>query len=308
MLDDAAELVVRTVPEWAALFALAALPLRLLEVHFANRLLQLGTHAGGHLDHLVSISWLITLALLPALWARAVFARACALALQSGLRVPPGLALRLPAAGFAGYLYAATAWDGLFLLLGWTLLALPLLALGSGLAAATAPMTSEAAAALGVSDAAAAAAATGAADAAGAGARRGGGGGVRSGATRPGPFASLALALRGAPPPAACLGLVVTFGAALAVAFVNLYALVRIGLWLAGGVAGLRLSAWSLALGYGNRHFLLLLLAGAVSLVEPFWLAALVAGVRAGRARESGEDLAGRFAELRAEPRAEGAA
>jgi hypothetical protein len=274
--------VVRTVPEWAAVLALAALPLRLLEVHFANRLLQLGTHAAGHLDYLHSISWLITLALLPALWGRAVFVRACALALQSGLQVPPGLALRLPAAGFAGYLYAAAVWDGLFQLLGWMLLPLPVLALGSGLAAATAPMTADAADTADASDG-------------GEGGRR------RRSRSRPGPLASLSLALRGAPPPAACLGLVVTFGAALVVAFVNLYALVQIGLWLAGGIAGLRLSAWSLALGFGNRHFLLLLLAGAVALVEPFWLAALVVGVRAARARESGEDLVSRFAELRAE-------
>jgi hypothetical protein len=266
--------VVRAVPEWAAVLALASLPLRLLEVHYANRLLQLGTHAAGHLHHLLSISWLITLALLPALWGRAVFARACTLALQSGLRVPPGLALRLPAAGFAGYLYAAVVWDGLFQILGWMLLPLPVLALGSGLAAATAPLTAD-------------------------GADSAGGQDSRP-ASRPGPLASLALALRGAPRPAACLGLILTFGAALAVAFINLYALARIGLWLAGGVAGLRLSAWSLALDAGNRHFLLLLVAGAVALVEPFWLGSLVVGVRAARAHESGEDLVTRFAELRA--------
>jgi hypothetical protein len=107
--------------------------------------------------------------------------------------------------------------------------------------------------------------------------------------------------LRGAPPAATCVGLAVTFGAALGVAALNLYALVRLCLWLAGGVSGLDLAAWSLALGAGNRHFLLLLAAGAVALVEPFWLAALVVGVRAARARESGEDLVARLAELRAE-------
>jgi len=287
LLDDAAELVVRTVPEWAAVLALASLPLRLLEVHFANRLLQLGAHAGGHLHHLLSISWLVTLALLPALWGRAVFARACALALQSGTRVPPGLALRLPAAGLVGYLYAAMVWTGLFQALGWMLLPLPMLALGSGLAAATAQMTGDA------GDA-------GDAGSAGAGGGTGGGGGGDRPA-RPGPLASLARVLRGAPPLAACVGLAVTFGAALAVAALNLYALVRLCLWLAGGVSGLDLAAWSLALGAGNRHFLLLLLAGAVALVEPFWLASLVVGVRAARARQSGEDLVSRFAELRAE-------
>lgn len=287
MLDDAAELVVRTVPEWAAVLALASLPLRLLEVHFANRLLQLGAHAGDHLHHLLSISWLVTIALLPALCGRAVFARACAMALQSGTRVSPGLALRLPGAGLAGYLYAAIVWTGLFQALGWMILPLPLLALGSGLAAATAPLTRDADTARDEGSAGGA----------------GDGGGPRGGEpqARPGPLASLARALRGAPPPATCVGLAVTFGVALAVAALNLYALVRLCLWLAGGVSGLDLAAWSLALGAGNRHFLLLLAAGAVALVEPFWLAALVVGVRAARARESGEDLVARLAELRAE-------
>jgi hypothetical protein len=268
--------VVRAVPEWAAVLALASLPLRLLEVHFANRLLQLGAHAGGHLHHLLSISWLITAAMLPALWGRAVFARACAMALQSGTRVPARLALRLPAAGLAGYFYAAMVWDGLFQAVGWMIVPLPVLALGSGLAVATAPLTGDA----------------------GDAGRIGVGGDLPA---RPGPLASLARALRGAPPAAACLGLAVTFGAALAVAALNLYALVRLCVWLAGGVSGLDLAAWSLALGAGNRHFLLLLVAGGVAMVEPFWLASLVAGVRAARARESGEDLVARFAELRAE-------
>jgi hypothetical protein len=282
--------VVRTVPEWAAVLALASLPLRLLEVHFANRLLQLGAHAGGHLHHLLSISWLVTIALLPALCGRAVFARACAMALQSGSRVSPRLALRLPPAGLAGYLYAAMVWTGLFQALGWMILPLPLLALGSGLAAATARLTADAGDAGDANDA----------GSAGGG---GGGGGTGGGAPPPppGPLASLAHVLRGAPPAATCVGLAVTFGAALAVAAFNLYALVRLCLWLAGGVSGLDLAAWSLVLGAGNRHFLLLLAAGAVALVEPFWLAALVVGVRAARARESGEDLVARFAELCAE-------
>jgi hypothetical protein len=275
--------VVRSVPEWAAVLALASLPLRLLEVHLANRLLQLGAHAGGHLHHLLSISWLVTIALLPALGGRAVFARACAMALQSGSRVSPRLALRLPPAGLAGYLYAAMVWTGLFQALGWMLLPLPLLALGSGLATATAPLTGDAGDPH---------------DADGAG---GDGTGRGAPPARPGPLASLAHALRGAPPAATCAGLVVTFGAALAVAALNLYASVRLCLWLAGGVSGLDLAAWSLVLAAGNRHFLLLLAAGAVALVEPFWLAALVVGVRAARARESGEDLVARFAELRAE-------
>jgi hypothetical protein len=210
------------------------------------------------------------------------------MALQSGTRVSPGLALRLPGAGLVGYLYAAIVWTGLFQALGWMILPLPLLALGSGLAAATAPLTRD----------------TGTARDEGGAGGAGDAGGTHGGGeppARPGPLASLARALRGAPPAATCAGLAVTFGVALAVAALNLYALVRLCLWLAGGVSGLDLAAWSLALGAGNRHFLLLLAAGAVALVEPFWLAALVVGVRAARARESGEDLVARLAELRAE-------
>jgi len=285
---------VRTVPEWAAALALASLPLRLVEVHFANRLLQLGAQAGSHLHHLLSISWLVTIAMLPALCGRAVFVRACAMALQSGSRVPPGLALRLPGAGLVGYLYAAMVWTGLFQALGWMIFPLPLLALGSGLAAATAPLTADAADARDAGTAGDAGSAGDAGD-------RGGSGGSDGPPARPGPLASLSRALRRAPPAATCVGLSVTFGAALAVAALNLYALVRLCLWLAGGVSGLDLAAWSLALDAGNRHFLLLLAAGAVALVEPFWLAALVVGVRAAHARESGEDLVSRFAELRAE-------
>jgi hypothetical protein len=254
--------VVGAVPEWAAVLALTALPLRLVGAHLANRLLQLGAGAPHHFNHLLSISWLVTFALLPALWGRALFVRACALALESRTRVPAHLVWRLPVAGFIGYAYAAVVWAVLFQLCGWLIVPLPLLALGTGLAAASAPLT---------------------------------GGAV----ARPGPLASLALALRAAPSLWSGLKLSVTFAVALVVAAANLFVLFRLGLALAGGIPGLDLAPWTVALGPGNRHFLLLLLACAVTLVEPFWLASLVAVVRAARARQSGEDLAERFAELR---------
>jgi hypothetical protein len=262
-LDEAAELVVRQVPEWAAVLALSALPWRLLEVHFANRLMQLGGRAADYFDHLLALSSLVSVALLPALWGRAVFVRACVLGLQARARVPARLVLRLPVAAFIGYAYAALVWSGLFQAMAWTVVLVPILALGSGLTAATAPLAGEA-------------------------------------ARRPGPLASLGLALRAAPRPMVGVALAAIFALACGVAFVNLLVLFELGLWLAGGIPGLDLAAWSLALGLGNRHFLLLVLAGAVTVVEPFWLAALVVAVRAARARESGEDLFARFAELRA--------
>jgi hypothetical protein len=262
VLDEASELVVHRVPEWAAVLALSALPWRLLEVHFANRLLQLGAHAPDYFNHLLALSSLVSLALLPAILGRAIFVRACALGLQARGRVPARLALRLPPAALVGYAYAALVWAGFFQALAWTVLLVPLLALGSGLAAATAPLAGEA-------------------------------------APRPGPLASLGLALRGGPSPVVGVALAAVFALAWCVAFLNLLVLFQLGLWLAGGLPGLDLAAWSLALGFGNRHFLLLVAAGAVAVVEPFWLASLVVAVRAARARESGEDLFARFAELR---------
>jgi hypothetical protein len=270
VLDEAAELVVREVPGWAGLLALTALPLRFLEVHFLNRLLQLGDSATQYVNHLVSLSWLVAFALLPAIWGRAVYAHACALAL-SGSRsaaVPAArTALRLPIPALVSYAYAATVAELLLVLLGWTGIALPVLALFAGLAAATSYLQE-----------------------------------------RPGPVASLLVPLRQARPLAPFVGLTAVFGLAVLLAWINLLALFRLGMWLASGTSGIDLSWWNVALGLDNRHFLLLVAAGAVTVVEPFWLAALVVAQRQARARESGEDLEAWFAEIRAHTDKEAAA
>lgn len=263
VLDESADLV-RTLSGWAGLLAFASFPLRFAEAHLANRLLQLGEAAPSYLGHLTSISWVVSLALLPALWGRAVFVRACALALSgsaTGLaRMPLRQVLRLSPTGFLSYAWAALVAEALFFAVGWTLLALPVLALLTGLAAATSSLHE-----------------------------------------RPGPLASLLVVLRQARPLGTLLGLVTIFSLALPIAFLNLLLLFWFLLWLAGGTAGLDLSWWHFALSLNNRQFVLLALAGAVSLVEPFWLAALVATVRRVRARQSGEDLRAWFATIRAE-------
>jgi len=86
-------------------------------------------------------------------------------------------------------------------------------------------------------------------------------------------------------------GLVFVFGAAFLLAALNLLVLVQVGLWLAGGVAGLDVARWQGVLGVSNPRLLLVVAAGGWLLVEPWWLAALVAYVHALRARTSGEDL-----------------
>ena len=259
VLDEAAELVPREVAGWAGLLALTSLPLRFLEAHFFNRLFQLGDNATDYVTYLLSLSWLVAFALLPALWGRAVYARACALALsgRAAGRGAPLRALRPSFASFSAYAYVATVAELLLVLFGWTVVALPLLALYAGLAAATSYLQD-----------------------------------------RPGPLASLAVPIRTLRPFFPFLGLTMVFSVALLLAFINVYVLFALGLWFAGGASGVDLSWWQVTLSPDNRHYMLLLLACAVTVVEPFWIAALVAAVRRVRARESGEDLVAWFAEI----------
>jgi hypothetical protein len=270
VLDESAELVSRDVPGWAALLALTSLPLRFLEAHFLNRLFQLDDSATQYVGYLVSLSWLVAFAFLPALWGRAVYAHACSLALsgRSGSRhsrqIPGRLALRLPVRTLVSYAYAATVAELLIVVLGWTWIAMPLLALYAGLAAATAPLQE-----------------------------------------RPGLLAPILLPIRRLRPVFPFLGLTAVFSLALPIVLINVFALFQIGLALATGTSGLDLSWWSVALSLENRQFVLLLIAGAVTVLEPFWIAALVAALHRARAQESGEDLAAWFAEIRSRERSE---
>ncbi|HEY2737611.1 MAG TPA: hypothetical protein VGK45_04350 [Thermoanaerobaculia bacterium] len=266
MLDEAVDLVSRGVPGWAGFLALVSLPLRFCEVHLWNRLAQLGSGARAVTGHVTAISWLVTLALLPALWGRAVFVRACLRELsgaahQTVVRTP--LRQRLRPAGFATYLYTALVFESIFFALGWTIVAIPLLAVLTGLAAATSAMPEA--------------------------------------SEPPGLLASPLRVLRHARPPVTLIALTFVFTVALLVAFLNLTALFWLVLALGDGTAGLDLSWWKGALSWDNRPFVLLLLAGAITVVEPFWLAALTLVVRRLRARQSGEDLAAWLAALRAE-------
>jgi len=266
VLDEAVDLVSRGVPGWAGLLALASLPLRLCEVHLWNRLAQLGAGAGGVPGHVTAISWLVTLALLPALWGRAVFVRACLRELSgarsgaSEAKAPAPLRRRLRPAGFASYLYTALVFETIFYALGWTIVAIPLLAVLTGLAAATSQLDEP-----------------------------------------PGLLASPLRVLRHARPPVTLIALAFVFTVALLVAFLNLTAFFWLALALGDGTAGLDLSWWKGALSWDNRPFVLLLLAGAVTVVEPFWLASLTLTVRRLRARQSGEDLAAWLTVLRTE-------
>lgn len=262
VLDEAVELVARRVSGPAGLLILSSLPLRFLEAWLLNRLFQLDEPT-EYIDHLISLSVLVSCALLPAFWGRAVYARSCALALTgsaSGLaRMTWRQRLRLPLGGFLSSVYAGSLFELLFLTVGWTVAALPVLALFSGLAAAVSPLEG-----------------------------------------KPGLLSSLIQVVRHARPPMLLMGLTLIFFVAVPVAFANLYVFFQLLVWLASGTTGIDAAWWSMALSYENSQFLLLTLAGALLLVEPFWLAALVAAVRRARARQSGEDLTAWFTALRA--------
>lgn len=93
--------------------------------------------------------------------------------------------------------------------------------------------------------------------------------------------------------------LVLVFTCAVVIAFVNLLASFQLGVWLASAVGGFEAPHWNLLFDLGNRRFTLMLFAGALVIVEPFWIAAHVVFVRKAGAEERGDDLRTWFEELR---------
>lgn len=89
------------------------------------------------------------------------------------------------------------------------------------------------------------------------------------------------------------------FGCAFIVAALNVAAAFAFGLWLAGSIGGWDAHRWALLISFENRRFLLVVIAGAVIALEPFWIAAYVTLVRKAGAVETGDDLRAWFEELR---------
>ena len=94
------------------------------------------------------------------------------------------------------------------------------------------------------------------------------------------------------------MALALVFFCALFVALVNVTAAFELGAWLASAIGGFDAPRWGLLFGAGNRRFVLMLFAGAIVLIEPFWVAAQVTYVRKAGAAENGDDLRAWFEEL----------
>lgn len=123
---------------WMGVLWLAALPLRLLEVRALDRLLELGAGAERYGRYLGELSLAIGLAFLLACYGRAVYARACGERYTSG-RTPGWRLLAPPAGPFVSYLYVALVLEVAFLLGLLTVVAVPVVVVLAGLAAASHP-------------------------------------------------------------------------------------------------------------------------------------------------------------------------
>ena len=91
---------------------------------------------------------------------------------------------------------------------------------------------------------------------------------------------------------------VFVFFVATLVAFINLTVAFGAGAWLVHAFTDANLARWDVLLSVSNRHYIFLLIAGAVVIVEPFWIAAHVVLVRRAGVAETGEDLRMWFREL----------
>lgn len=262
ILDDAHGAVARIASPWVGVLWLLTMPYRFAQVYFARELIELGAEAGRYADHLESLAFTLFALLLPAIYGRSVYVRACQLGLQSGMRVGRE-AFRVPAAHLVNSAYAAVLCEVLFAMTAWMFITVPLLAAPTGLVYAAATRTD------------------------------------RPSLIRP--LAEIGSLLTGFK---AMLGLVATFAVALPIAYLNLFMAMRLGLWAAGALGAESLPRWEHLLRPihpmvqilpGEPLAILLCAAGALLLVEPFWLAGLTVYVHRTRLRHSGEDLRLRF-------------
>jgi hypothetical protein len=95
------------------------------------------------------------------------------------------------------------------------------------------------------------------------------------------------------------ISLTLVFFVAFLLALLNVTVAFQAGVWLASAIGGFDAPHWNVLFGLQNRRFVLLMFAGAVIAVEPFWVAAQVTFVRKAGAEESGEDLRVWLDELR---------
>ena len=257
VLDESAALVAMTAAPWAAVSIVTALPYRFLQAMFFDQLLEVGGRASHYGNLLGATANLTVASVLLAFWGRAVYARACRLAIGRGTS-PGAIAWRVPLPAFVSYVLTGSA----AVLVGYvsllSIVGFFVAVMFAGLAIGTMELNE------------------------------------RVSVVEP-----FRVVFRHAKRVAIPLALVLIFTIAALVALVNLAAAFGLGTWLATAIGGFDAPQWRALFGGGNRRFLLMLAAGALVLVEPFWIAANVVYVRKAGAQESGDDLRAWFEELR---------
>ena len=261
ILDDTHGVVARIASPWLGVLWLLTIPYRFAQVYFIREIVDLGVGAPLYARHLEAIAWTMFALLLPAVVGRSIYVRACLLGLQSGTAVGRE-ALRVPPAHLVNSLVAALLCEVLFAMTVWMFVTIPLLAAPSGLVYVAATRTD-----------------------------------------RPGLFRTLFEVGRLLTGFKAMLGLLATFAVALPIAYFNFYMALRLGVWAGGALGGESLARWEYLLRPvsvvpvvpAEPLAILICVAGALLLVEPFWLAALTVYVHRTRLRHSGEDLRLRF-------------
>jgi hypothetical protein len=257
VLDEAAEIVSITLSPWAAILLLTSLPYRFLQAIFLDQLFEVGSSATRYGNLLGGTANLIVGTVLLTLWGRAVYARACTIALGRG-RVTGGEPFRVKPAAFACYVLTAAA----AMLLGWvslfTIVGFVGAVMFAGMAVGTYSMNERVS--------------------------------LRQ------PFRLILQYSKHVKIPFA---IAFVFFVALLIAAINIAFALSLLTWLTGAIAGIDAPHWERLFSIGNRRYLLVLFAGALVVLEPFWVAAHVIYVRKAGAEESGEDLRTWFRELR---------
>ena len=245
-----------TAAPWAGLLILTAIPYRFLQALFFDQLLEVGEKAAQYGNLLGGTANMIVAAVVIALWGRAVYARACRLALGRG-ETPGREVWRVPASALFSYFLTSS----LLMIVGYfsvfTCLGVWVAAMFAGLAIGTMELNER--------------------------------------VSVLGPFRLIGRYAK----PAILLGMAFVFFCGFFVALVNLGAAFGLGVWALSAMGGFDAPRWNLLFLPDNRRYVLMLAAGALVAIEPFWIAAHVVFVRKAGAQERGDDLRAWFEELR---------
>ena len=259
VLDEATEVVSITAAPWAGLLVITAIPYKFLQALFLDQLIEVGGSATHYGNLLGGTANMIVAALLLSLWGRAVYARACRLAM--GRELAPGRETwRVPPAALISYILTSSVLVIAGYLSLFTCLGVLVAAMFAGLAIGTMELNE-----------------------------------------RVSLFEPFRLMFRSSRT-LMLVAFAFVFFCAVLVALVNIAAAFGIGVWAASAIGGWDAPRWQMLFGPGNRRYLLMLVAGAMAAVEPFWIATHVIFVRKAGAEERGDDLRMWFEDLRRTP------